>query len=529
MLKFYFELIVDYIKGMWRFRKLGIIAAWVFAIFSCVIVLLIPNQYESKALISVETDSVLGPLLQGLAVSSDTQSRVAVMTETLLSRPNLQKVVNNSPLSENVESEADLESLVVGLRKRIQIDKVAAGRSGENNIYELIFHDKDPHVSFEVINQLIKILVEDTAKNNEGDSINAQEFLLKQITEYEKRLTEAETRLSDFKRNNVGKMPEEGGDYYTNLREAQAQLGAIGAQLSIARRKKQELSRQLVGEEPVFGLAPQEVTQSLSATEAGRELQAYMDKRRQLLLKYTELHPEIQSIDTIIRDLESKHQAQLQVLAASGAINSPLKQNMVYQTMKIAANQADVEVSALQTQYGAQKRKVDNLREQVDSLPEVEAELTRLNRDYEVNKTQYEELVARLETAKLSQSAESRDEGQNFKIIEAPMLPLEPSGPIRSLYLLASFVASILFAIGFMFILNQLKPVFVSANAVMKFSGLPVLGEIGVLNYEKHRSDEVKQIVSVASAIVLLGVLFFCLIHFQESAVMFMQNSTNFK
>lgn len=519
MLNAYYTLILDLIKGMWRFRVVGLAVAWVLAIACWGFVLLIPNTYESRAMVSIDTDSVLGPLLDGIAVSTDVQSRVSIIAEALLSRENLQGMIEDSSLKDRATSEEDKENLVKLLRERILIDRTAAARSGENNIYEISFSDNEPLISYEIVNLLLKALVSNTVENNQGDAKNAQEFLVAQIDDYEKRLTEAEDRLSEFKRQNVGSMPDESGGYYANLQQAEDQLKTTVLKLSVARSRSNELERQLIGEEPVFGLAPQEVSQSFSSTTAGRELQKYLDTRQQLLLKYTELHPEIQSIDSVIEDLRGKHQQQLQVLSESGAANSPLKKNLVYQTMKIALNQADVEVRSLQTEYGVQKRKVDELRKQVDSLPAVEAELARLNRDYNINKTNYDDLVQRLETAKLSQKADNVDEAQQFKLIEAPQLPLEPSAPPRNIFLLGAFLISLLGALGIMFLLNQLKPVFISANSARKFTHVPVLAAVGISNYNHHQAVLVQQIVKAVLAIAGLVAILMVLIIFQHELV----------
>ena len=152
--------------------------------------------------------------------------------------------------------------------------------------------------------------------------------------------------------------------------------------------------------------------------------------------------------------------------------------NPVYQNLRMSLSQADADLAEMRGQMAAQQAVVAELRSRVNTIPEVEAELARLNRDYEVNKTQYDTLLQRLESAKISESAEQNTESVKFRVIEPPTVPVKPSGPVRpalnSLVLLAALAAGLGLAILF----SLMHPTFTTRDLLQKVTGIRVIGTV---------------------------------------------------
>jgi hypothetical protein len=187
--------------------------------------------------------------------------------------------------------------------------------------------------------------------------------------------------------------------------------------------------------------------------------------------------------------------------------------NPVYQNMRITLSQADTELAELRGQIGSQQQVVADLRGRLDAIPEVEAEMLRLTRDYEVNKRQYDELLQRLEAAKISEQADRSTEDVKFRVIEPPVVPLTPSGPPRvalsTLVLLGSVVAGLLLA----FVLQQVRPVFSTREALRQVTGLPVIGAVtaaiveGFVPWYRRQATLVGGALLALIAVFLLNVL----------------------
>ena len=121
------------------------------------------------------------------------------------------------------------------------------------------------------------------------------------------------------------------------------------------------------------------------------------------------------------------------------------------------------------------------LQEQVSTLPQIEAELAALNRDYEVNRQQYDELLARRESARLSQQAEQSKQDVRFRIIDPPRVPLEPTGPNRPLLMTMVLGAGLGAGVGLAFLIAQLWPTFDSRRSLMRIADVPVFGSVGLV------------------------------------------------
>src|SRR5690606_11235938 len=182
--------------------------------------------------------------------------------------------------------------------------------------------------------------------------------------------------------------------------------------------------------------------------------------------------------------------------------------NPVYQNLRLSLSQADADLAAIRGQLQAQQALVSDLRSRVAAVPEVEAELARLNRDYEVNKRNYESLVQRLESARISESAEESADNVKFRVIEPPVVPFKPSGPMRAALNTLVLLAALAAGVGLALLLGQLRPTFSSRDMLQRVTGVPVIGALSVAVQEALLPWYRRQAVLVGAAVSLLLVVF---------------------
>jgi len=469
------------LRGTWRYRWLAIGVAWAVAIAGWIGVQFIPDRYTSSTQVYVDTESLLKPLLSGLAVNRDVMSQVGMMQAVMLSRPNLEKVAQKTDLMLQAKTRREQEAVIDSLAKRAQLGRPTG--PAMRNTFEVTFEDNDPKVAHNVVRALLDTFMEDSLGLKRTDSTVAQRFLDSQIREYERKLVEAEDRLAKFKQQNVGSMPGTGGGYYARLETEMGTLQQLRQTYTQMQTRRDELARQLQGEEPTFGLMG-----SAEGNPIDGQIARFKAQRDQLLMQYTEKHPQVQSLNETIARLEEEKRSGAKVstsVAAPGAGLSneeamvrSLDMNPVYQNLRLALSQADADLAAVRGQMQAQQALISELRGRVEAIPEVEAELSRLNRDYEVNKQQYDTLVQRLESAKISEQAEQSADNVKFRVIEPPIVPFKPSGPERvalnTLVLLAALGAGL----GLAVLLGQMHPTFTTRDLLQKVTGVHVLGTI---------------------------------------------------
>lgn len=466
------------VQGMLRYRWHALGFAWLLAALGWIGVMVLPDNYEARAKVYVDTDTLLRPLLKGLTAENDVMTEVSMMSRALLAQPQLEKVARETDLYLRAKGPKEFERLIDNLRERITIEVLPQAP----NLYSIRYLDGNRPMAERVVQKLLDSFVEDTIDVKRQDTGNAQRFLEEQISQLEVKLRDAEERLASFKKEHVGMMPGEEGDYYERLQLAMQRLDKLRDEARVAQDRRDALARSIEGEEPTFGLMNQ---MAESASPLAGQIAEMHKRLESLLLQYTEKHPEVVALKERIATLEQQRRTEKSAALPSAktselmAINS-LDQNPVYQRMKIQLKEAEVSLSETRSKMTQAEGEVGRLRASVNTIPEVEAQLARLNRDYDVNKAQHSKLLQSLESARLSEDVEQSRDDVRFRIIEPPVAPLRPVTPNRPLFVVIVLLGAIGAGGGLAFLLHQLNPVFATRHALRESLGLPVLGSISL-------------------------------------------------
>jgi polysaccharide chain length determinant protein (PEP-CTERM system associated) len=467
--------LVSILRGIWRFRWYAMTLAWIIAITGWVYVFQIPNEYKAEAKVVVDTDSLLRPLMRGLALETNVGQRVQLMTQKLLSRPVLEKLARKTDLDIKASSPEEMNALIRQLKSSIKFQGTK-----RQDLYTISATHANPETAKVIVQALLTIFIEDTLGNTRQDTDVAEKFLMQQINEYESRLIEAENRIKKFKQENVGNMPAQGGGYFDQLHTVQSQLEQAQLQLREAQNMRDELKRQLAGEEPVFGFgtttSQQQQQYSHPLDEQIRQLRKQIDD---LLLVYTEQHPNVIARKEKLAELEREREKDLKNMPKSVAhTTQQIETNPVYQQLKISLGQAEAQVSSLAVRVQEYENRVNELRQKINTVPEIEAKLKSLNRDYELNKKNYDSLVARLESVKLSEEVEQTGDDVKFETIDPPRVPENPVGPNRFFFNSIALIGGLAVGLGLAFLLSQIRPAIYDRHTLKLVSGFPVFGVV---------------------------------------------------
>lgn len=492
-------LIYGYLHGMWRYRWSALLIAWIIAVLGWSIVYMMPNHFNAKTVVYVDTSSVLKPLLEGLTPETSTQDDLKIISRVLLSRKNLLTVIRQLDMDLEINSPKEKERLVEKLSKSIKI-KGGGTKRDKNNIYEISYQSHSANRAFQMVSKLLDTMIEETLNTSRTDTVSAQQFLDSQIEIYEKRLSEAEEKLALFKKENVGFMPDERGGYYTRLQKAKDDVDKTGSELELANRRYSELTRQLTGESPILST---DYFKSINA----KKLKDYQLQLDSLLNQYTELHPKVRELKVIIENMKSNPDS---VSDTTDIEANDIKQefNPVYQELKLELNKASVDIEILKIQLNKQLALVSKLNESIDVIPEVEAKLSKLNRGYEVTRERYLDLVERRESAQLAHNVGNSSSDITFRVIEEPVLPVEPSGPNRVIFLTAVLLAAMGAGLGWSLLRYLLQPTFIDFNQLMSTTSLPILGSINLHLSPQHKKNRRIQLWTFSSGVLLLVILY---------------------
>jgi len=515
-------MVMGYLRMTWMYRWLALVIAFLLCLAGWFAVLALPNQYAVTARLHIDTQSMLRPLLRGLVVADGTlQDTIGLMRRTLLTRPTLEELSRRTDLDLRATTPAAQDRLIADLSNRIEI----SAQNKRDDTYQLRFVDSDPRLAKKLVDELLSIFLESAFGHTREDRAVATQFLEQQIADYERRLIEAEERLKEFKLKNMALMPGSGQDFYGRMMKGQEDLKRIQLDIKEAERRREELQRQsseipeiLGDEEPLFGMGGGETADPANAPEVRMldtrisDLQSRMDD---LLLQYTEKHPEIRQMQSLLDALREERERALQKAMAKAPDSSPFPDlqglqfdNPVRQRVAIALSEADAHIAALRSREEDFKAAVQELEGLIDTVPQVEAELTRLNRDYDVNKRQYDELVSRRESAKLATDAEQAADPIKIKIIEPPRLPSTPIGPQRLQLLSGVLALGVAVGFGIAFVVSQLSPRVFTRHELKELTGLPVLGAITFVRNQWHQSERRMELAVFSLGLVVLVALY---------------------
>lgn len=497
-------------KGMWKYRWPAVAVAWVVAVVATVIVFRIPPQYEASARIYVDTQSILKPLMSGLAVQPDVDQQVVMLSRTLISRPNVEKLVRMADLDLKNRSKAEQDATIEELMRNLRISS-----TGRDNLYTLSYRDSDSGRAKRAVQSLVSIFVESSLGASRKDSDTAKTFIDEQIKSYRTKLEEAEARLKDFRLRNLDVQYGDGKDAATRVGELGAQLETAKLELREAENARQAAKQALASESSQGSSATtQSLLQESALSVSTPEIDARLDAQRRnldmLLQRYTEQHPDVVSTRRVVKDLEEQKRKQVAelrrtALASPTAVSSG---NLAAQELNRIVAVSEVQVASLRARVAEYSSRYAQARASLKTAPQLEAEAAQLNRDYTIHKKNYEDLVARRESARMSGDLDVASGMADFRLIDPPRVSPKPVSPERMLLLPLALLAALGAGVFTAFAASQLRPAFHKAVDLRNRFDLPLLGVVSLILSDTDRRRERVDLMRFGAASGSLVMLF---------------------
>jgi polysaccharide chain length determinant protein (PEP-CTERM system associated) len=511
---------------LWRRRWYAAGIAWLFCALGWGYVLQLPNIYEAKARIYVDTDSMLRPLMRGIAVDSNILTQVDAIQRTLLSRPNLQRVTHMADLDLGAHTPTEVEDVLNDLRRRTTV-------SGDGrNLFSLSYTGPSRDTSVKVVQSLLTVFVESNLGNSRKDMASARVFIDDQLREYAKQLDAAERRVAEFKANNVGYLPGE-NNYGTKLDAAKEELSKTQAELDESKHQRDELLRQLAsvprliesanaGPNEGFGAGPPIGAAGGGPADAGARIAELEQKIKTLRESYTDDHPDVVRANRLLE--QAKQEAAqgddaAQQANANAAPTAPravrtTAPNPVYDHLQIQLVSLETTIASLESRVTRNEATIQKWSDLAKSVPEVAADMAKLTRDYDVIKKSYDELLNRRESAKIGSDLETQTQTVQFRIVDPPEAPPTPIAPKRPLLLALVLVGGVVAGAAFVFLLAQADDSVSSVRELKDVLSLPVLGGISKVITPAQRRQRVIDTLAFTATSLALVVAYITIVSF---------------
>jgi polysaccharide chain length determinant protein (PEP-CTERM system associated) len=490
--------LLNFLKAIGKYRWHAVVITWVIALVGWAVVLRLPNQYEASARVYVDTQSILKPLLSTMTTVPNLEQQVMFMRRTLISRPNVERLMRMVDLDVKAKDTKEHDKLVDELISQIKVTGTE-----RDDIYTITYVSDNAKLGKDVVSSLLTIFVEGSFSGKKQDSEKAVQFIDDQIKTYEEKLAAAENSLKEFKLKNLGMLPGGGsgtGDFGGQLQAATDQLSQAKLELAEAEQARNAIRRQIDGEPAKPG------TVTVDPALVDPELEARIGQAQKnldnLRLQYTEQHPDVIANRRLLDQL----MAQKADLAKNkkrsldpGASYSPMLQQL-----NVSLSQAEARVASMRARVAEYENRVARLRNQSTTAPEIEAQYAQLNRDYSVNRENYQKLVERRESARLSGDLSSATDMLQFRVIDPPTVPNHPAGPNRLRLFSLVFGGALVAGLAVAFLMSQLRPTFLSQSTLRDVTGLPVLGSIGMNWTPEQTVKRRRRLVALAGSVLLL-------------------------
>ncbi len=474
--------LTDTLRGMWQSRWAGLAAAWLTAVAATAFVFSVPDRYEATARVYVDTQSLLKPLLNGLTVQPNVEQEVAMLSRTLISRPNLEKLARTTDLDLAATTPEAREKLLDSLSRQVYIKVVG------QNLYIIGFAHTDRAQATRVVQSLLSMFVDSGLAPKAQDTGQAQRFIEEQIKHYEQKLSEAENRLKEFKLKNLDLNVPQGRDFFGSMATLTESLQEARLLLQEAQKSRDTLKEQITDDDerpPVLFGSLADGGPAAATPELDARITALTRSLDDMLLRFTDDHPDVLNTRRILREAQTQRSQERKRLAEEqekrGRASGASAQGTAYPQLKLAMAESESHVARLRARVSEQEQRLEKLRLAARSVPEREAQLTQLNRDYAIQKQNYDALVARRESALMSGEVQAATGVANFRIVDPPQVAPNPVAPNRKMLVIASLLASLLAGIGVSYFFSVLHPTFHDGRDLKKFTQRPLLGTVSLV------------------------------------------------
>jgi len=495
-----------YLKGTLKYKRVAVLFALLVCVCGWIFVLMMPDKFESKAKVHIDSSTIIRPLMRGMVIDADVSALIRIIQQLMFTRPNLEKVIELSKLNSAKTSSGISSDFIEELKKDITI---SAAQS--RDIFDISYSATDPEMAKSVVQSVLTVFSEQAQGKAMEDADDAQHFIEHQIRDYEVRLQQAEKAKEDFNRANLNILSSNSSQFQL-LSQLKEQLSVASSSLEQAMAKKNVLGEQVkhVQEsDEDWGVT----NFSEQVSEEDSRIAALNDKKTEMLIKYTENHPEILAIDRLIESIKEKKEKNKSNEVVESDLISPQKMSNPYvQTLKIAYDNAEAEVASNQALINNISSRIKEIELGLNKVLAIETEMKNLNRDYETISKKYSDLLERREQAHITESVDDQTSRLKFKIADPPTKPTKPTSPNRKLFYSLILVGGIILGFAVAFLIYFIRPVFMSSRQVRVVTGLPSLGSVSLTNQgiSKEKGVDWVLLLTVASTISgYIGIMLF--------------------
>ncbi|HEY5300651.1 MAG TPA: XrtA system polysaccharide chain length determinant [Acetobacteraceae bacterium] len=488
------------LRMAWRRRWVGIAVAWVVCLLGWVGVHEIPDKYQVSARLYVDADAVLTPLLRGVAADTNSTDHLTMLQRTLLSRPNLQTLVSKTDLGLTATTPEARERMITDLGTNIVV------QAQDKNLFAISYSNSNPRLARDVVQTLLSIFTEEATGSNRSDMDNALRFLQLQIASYETQLHTMEDQRAAFRTKYAGLLPNGNatGDTTETARDA---VSKLEVSLHDAQGRVAQIKTRLKGMSPTL---PGPEVAGYGGGAAGGALAQAESHLAELRTLYTDSYPGVIEQQKLVEQL--RHTPGASGGGGRGATRGAGVPNGLYDQFTVKLVDEEANVTSLTNQLQNARDVLTRIQKVQHDQPALLAQYANLNRDYDVLQKSYDELLVRLQAARIAQAANTQADKVHLRVVDPPEIPVVPVFPNRPLLMTGVLVVGIGAGLAAAVLLAQFDRSFGTLDD-LRALGLPVLGGLSTMGGPSLRRRAVVVGQFAVAIVLLIGIYGGLLMH----------------
>jgi len=563
----------EYLSMLRRRKALILAVAGILAPIAFLLALALPPVYRSTATILVQEQEVPPDLVRS-TITSFADERIQVISQQVMTRAQLLSLVEKYDLYEKLLERAPKEEVVERMRRDIKLSTINAdisdrssGRRVNATIAFTISYDApDPERAQKVANELVTLYLNENVKVRQQSVAETTAFLTQESERLGAQIQATEAKLAEFKRRNVGRMPDSSAVNIQLAERTESELQRIERETSLLQDRKLSIEAQLALVKP--NLAP--AISSVSGAPVDRT-QSAEDRLRTLQAQYASTsavygadHPDVRRMQREIAALKAQTGAsgtgdtaeQLKKLeadlaaarerygdghpdvlrlrrsiAALEALDSkgspspkapdrrpvadtprnPDNPAYVLLVSQLESTQRELkQLAATREDLRAKQRAYDS---RLLQIPEVEREYRELTRDYENAQTRYREIRAKQMQAEGAVELEKDLKAERFSLGEAANLPHKPYSPDRPRIALLGLLASVGGGLGLAWLRELFDRSIKGPLELARITPIPILTPIPYIETDRERARKRRRAIAIMGLVALLFGAFLFGIH----------------
>lgn len=460
----------------------------------------LPRIYSAQTLIFVEPQRVPESYVRS-TVAQNFSSRIGTISQQLLSRTNLEKIMNEFLLLSSPEYEGMylIDKLAI-LRKSITI-RVTRARGGD--AFTISFKGKEPGKIKKVVDALASSFINANLKVREEQAVSTSEFLESELNIMRKKLEENEEALQNYKKRYMGELPEQLDTNLSILSRFQEQLSDRQRSLLSAKNRLNTLEN-MISQRRFL-----QTTVAPAQNEPGVPLSLSQLKAQLVNLqgRYSDRHPDVIKLKGRIAKIEAEIKKEAVERSGESSPEGAENRMEVVDSEILQRNEIRREIESLEANIEKINNQIKVYQKRVEAVPKREQELMSLNRDYNNIQASYTSLLGRKLEAEIAVNLERVQKGERFRIIDYAEIPEKPISPKMMMLFAMALAAGLGIGGGFIFILEFLDTSFRKTEDIESFLGLPVVAALPTIFHprdkKRQRVIKILNIVSLTFASIL--------------------------